>query len=63
MRTDQRSQATMKQVLKSIVSNTLGALRAKTAAVQPLQQLSATELRAVVGGSSTGGTDSPKGGW
>lgn len=53
----------MKQVLKSIVSNTLGALRAKTAAVQPLQQLSATELRAVVGGSSTGGTDSPKGGW
>lgn len=53
----------MKQVLKSIVSNTLGALRAKTAPVQPLQQLSATELRAVVGGTTSGDTDSPRGGW
>jgi len=53
----------MKQVLKSIVSNTLGALRAKTAAVQPLQQLSATELRAVVGGATSGETDSPRGNW
>ncbi|MCO5978638.1 hypothetical protein [Ideonella oryzae] len=52
----------MKQVLKSIVSNTLGALRAKTAAVQPLQQLSTTELRAVVGGTQA--VDAlPKGGW
>lgn len=53
----------MKQVLKSIVSNTLGALRAKTAAVQPLQQLSATELRAVVGGAASSDPDSPKGTW
>jgi hypothetical protein len=54
----------MKQVLKSIVSNTLGALRAKTAAVQPLQQLSSTELRAVVGGTGTQAVDAlPKGGW
>lgn len=54
----------MKQVLKSIVSNTLGALRAKTAPVQPLQQLSATELQAVVGGTSADAVDAlPKGGW
>ena len=54
----------MKQVLKSIVSNTLGALRAKTAAVQPLQQLSATELRGVVGGTASQTVDAlPKGTW
>jgi hypothetical protein len=53
----------MKQVLKSIVSNTLGALRAKTAAVQPLQQLSPPSCAPWWVAPVPRRTDSPRGGW
>lgn len=52
----------MKQVLKTLVRHTLGTLRAKTEQAALPQQLSAAQLRTVVGGVTTG-TDSPRGGW
>lgn len=52
----------MKQVLKTLVRNTLGALRAKPVQAAALQPLSQAQLRAVVGGLGDT-TDSPRGNW